>query len=133
MTSSETSSSYRAASTGSHHLVGIEVLVLDGDRSVHAGIAQLLSEAHLHVTCVSDPERAHALVERQFFSVALVDIDTPAPRAGIATIRAIKQASPTSMVIALTPRRSSPRARFSSRGQPTRQQFGARTRRSIRG
>src|SRR5215470_11365240 len=106
MTSSETSSSYRSASTGSHHLVGIEVLVLDGDRNVHAGIVQLLSEAHLHVTCVTDAERAQALVDRQFFSVALVDIDTPAPRAGIATIRAIKQASPTSMVIALTPRRS---------------------------
>jgi DNA-binding response OmpR family regulator len=106
MTSSETSSSYRAVTTGSHHLVGIEVLVLDGDRSVHAGIEQLLSEAQLHVTCVAEAERAQALVERQFFSVALVDIDTPAPRAGIETIRAIKQASPTSMVIALTPRRS---------------------------
>ena len=106
MTRAETSSSYRSPPTGSHHLVGIEVLVLDGDRSVHAGIAQLLSEAHLHVTCVTEAERAQALVERQFFSVALVDIDTPAPRAGIATIRAIKQASPTSMVIALTPRRS---------------------------
>ena len=106
MTSSETSSSYRSTSTGAHRLVGIEVLVLDGDRSVHAGIEQLLSEAQLHVTCVTDAERAQALVERQFYSVALVDIDTPAPRAGIATIRAIKQASPTSMVIALTPRRS---------------------------
>jgi len=106
MTSSETSSSYRSPSTGAHHLVGIEVLVLDGDHTVHAGIAQLLSEAHLHVTCVTEAERAQVLVERQFFSVALVDIDTPAPRAGIATIRAIKQASPTSMVIALTPRRS---------------------------
>jgi DNA-binding NtrC family response regulator len=106
MTSSETPSSYRSASTGAHHLVGIEVLVLDGDRSVHAGIEQLLSEAQLHVTCVADAERAQALVERQFYSVALVDIDTPVPRAGIETIRAIKQASPTSMVIALTPRRS---------------------------
>jgi DNA-binding NtrC family response regulator len=105
MTSSEASSSYRSPPTGSH-LVGIEVLVLDADRSVHAGIEQLLSEAHLHVTCVTDAERAQALVERQFFSVALVDIDTPAPRAGIVTIRAIKEASPTSMVIALTPRRS---------------------------
>ncbi|HET7500157.1 MAG TPA: response regulator [Kofleriaceae bacterium] len=88
------------------HLVGIEVLVIDGDRGVHAGIEQLLSEARLHVTCVADPDRAQAVVARQFFSVALVDIDTPVPRAGIATIRAIKQASPTSMVIALTPRRS---------------------------
>ena len=105
MTGSD-SSSYRALSTGTHSLVGAEVLVLDADRSVHAGIAQLLSEAHLHVTCVTDRERAQALVGRQFFSVALIDIDTPSPRAGIETIRAIKQASPTSMVIALTPRRS---------------------------
>ncbi|HMG55130.1 MAG TPA: response regulator [Kofleriaceae bacterium] len=103
--SSDGSSSYRSPVPGAH-LVGIEVLVLDGDRRVHAGIEQLLSEAQLHVTCVADAERALALVERQFFSVALIDIDTPAPSAGIATIRAIKRASPTSMVIALTPRRS---------------------------
>jgi DNA-binding NtrC family response regulator len=88
------------------HLVGIEVLVLDGDERVHAGIEQLLSEAQLHVTCVADPARAQVLVDRQFFSVALIDIDTPTPRAGIETIRAIKHKSPTSMVIAMTPRRS---------------------------
>jgi DNA-binding NtrC family response regulator len=105
MTSTEASSSYRPLSSGAH-LVGIEVLVLDGDERVHAGIEQLLSEAQLHVTCVADPARAQILVDRQFFSVALIDIDTPAPRAGIDTIRAIKHKSPTSMVIALTPRRS---------------------------
>jgi DNA-binding NtrC family response regulator len=87
-------------------LVGMEVLVLDADPRVHAGVEQLLSEVHLHVTCATDPERALALVERQFFSVALIDIDTPSPRAGIATIQALKQRSPTSMVVALTPRRS---------------------------
>jgi len=105
MTSAEPPPSYRPATSGSY-LVGVEVLVLDGDPGVHAGIAQLLSEAQLHVTCVSDAERAQALVERQFFSVALVDIDTPTPGAGIDTIRLIKKRSPTSMVIALTPRRS---------------------------
>jgi DNA-binding NtrC family response regulator len=104
MTTSETSSSYRPIS--GTNLVGMEVLVLDGDESVHAGIEQLLSEAHLHVTCVSDAGRAEALVDRQFFSVALIDIDTPTPSAGIATIRTIKAKSPTSMVIAMTPRRS---------------------------
>ncbi len=98
---------YSTKSLGSaHHLIGVEVLVVDGDDRVHAGIAQLLSEAELHVTCVADAEQGLALVARQFFSVALVDIDTPTPRAGIATIRAIKTASPTSMVIAMTPRRS---------------------------
>jgi DNA-binding response OmpR family regulator len=100
----DASVSYR--SLPSSHLIGVEVLVLDGDEGVHAGIAQLLSEAQLHVTCVATAEAALRLVDRQFFSVALVDIDTPEPRAGIATIRAIKHASPTSMVIAMTPRRS---------------------------
>ncbi len=87
-------------------LVGIEVLVLDGDVRVHAGIEQLLSEAQLHVTCVTTPDDALAAVARQFFSVVLVDIDTPQPSGGIETIRAIKSASPTSMMIAMTPRRS---------------------------
>src|SRR4029079_14189142 len=57
-------------------------------------------------TCVTETERALALVDRQFFSVVLVDIDTPAPNAGIETVRAIKARTPTSMVIAMTPRRS---------------------------
>ncbi len=88
------------------HLVGVEVLVLDADERVHAGIAQLLSEAQLHVTCVSTAQGALDAVDRQFFSVALVDIDTPEPRAGIDTLHRIKTASPTTMIIAMTPRRS---------------------------
>ncbi|MDX2087464.1 MAG: response regulator [Kofleriaceae bacterium] len=87
-------------------LIGIEVLVVDADKGVHQGIVQLLSEANLHVTCVTSSEDALMRVSRQFFSVALVDIDTPAPADGISTIRSIKDASPTSMVIAMTPRRS---------------------------
>jgi DNA-binding NtrC family response regulator len=105
MNPTETSGSYRSQLVASL-LVGIEVLVLDGDDRVHAGIEQLLSEAQLHVTCVSTQEDALAEVERQFFSVVLVDIDTPVPSAGIETIRQIHAASPTSMLIAMTPRRS---------------------------
>lgn len=96
--------SYRSLSRD--HLVGVEVLVLDADERVHAGIAQLLSEVQLHVTCVRSADQALQAVERQFYSVALVDIDTPDPRDGIDTIRRIKQSSPTSMIIAMTPRRS---------------------------
>jgi DNA-binding NtrC family response regulator len=87
-------------------LVGVEVLVLDADDRVHAGIAQLLGEAKLHVTAVAQPAQALALIDKEFFSVALVDIDTPTPRAGIATIAEIKRKSPTTMIVALTPRRS---------------------------
>lgn len=105
MTTTEPSGSYRTQ-TSVVSLVGIEVLVLDADKGVHAGITQLLSEASLHVTCAASAEDALRLVDRQFFSVVLVDIDTPAPASGINTIRAIKDRSPTSMIIAMTPRRS---------------------------
>jgi DNA-binding NtrC family response regulator len=99
--------SQRTVHSGTHAaLVGVEVLVLDADQGVHAGITQLLAEAKLHVTPVADPEQALALIDRQFFSVALVDIDTPSPRAGIATIAELKRRSPTTMIVALTPRRS---------------------------
>ncbi len=96
----------RPATSGAYSLVGVEVLVLDHDHRVHAGVEQLLAEAHLHVTCVADAARALALVARQFFSVVLVDVDTPSPSVGLDTIAAIKAQSPTSMIIAMTPRRS---------------------------
>ncbi len=100
------SGSTRTVHSGAHALVGVEVLVLDGDVNVQAGMSRLLSEASLHVTAVGEPERGLGLVNRQFFSVALIDIDTPSPGAGIDTIAKIKAASPTTMVIAMTPRRS---------------------------
>ena len=55
---SEASTSYRPLSA--QHLVGVQVLVLDGDVRVHSGIAQLLSEAQLHVTSVHEAEAAVA-------------------------------------------------------------------------
>jgi DNA-binding NtrC family response regulator len=90
----------------SRELIGAEVLVVDQDERVHHGTNQLLSAASLHVTATADPEQALALIDRQFFSVMLVDIDTPAPGAGLETVRALKLRSPTSMIIAMTPRRS---------------------------
>ncbi len=87
-------------------LVGAEILVVDQDDNVLAGTGKLLGAASLNVTGVRDPEAALAAVERQFFSVILVDLDTPAPGAGLETIRQVKAMSPASMVIALTPRRS---------------------------
>ena len=95
----------RAASVA-RDLVGFEVLVVDQDVAVQKGVAALLAEASVHTTCVAEPERALELVEKQFFSVMLVDLDTPTPSAGLPTIRALKERSPTSMIIGLTPRRS---------------------------
>src|SRR5512143_3824859 len=102
----DSSGSHRTVHSGVHTaLVGAQVLVIDADDRVHAGIQQLLSEVSLHVTSISDAERALEVANKQFFSVALVDIDTPSPRAGIQTIQAIKKASPTTMIIPMTPRR----------------------------
>lgn len=87
-------------------LVGAEVLVVDQDPSVQRGMAKLLSEADLNVSCASTPEDAVALVEKRFFSVIVVDLDTPTPGAGLRTTAAVKDKSPTSMVVILTPRKS---------------------------
>jgi DNA-binding response OmpR family regulator len=100
------SDSFSRMTSIAQQLVGIEVLVVDQDERVHRGITQLLSQSGLHITCAADPEGGLALVERQFFSVILCDLDTPAPGAGIETIREIKKRSPTSMLIAMTPRRA---------------------------
>jgi len=101
-----TETSNSRASSVARDLVGFEVLVVDQDVAVQKGVAALLAEAGVHTTCTVEPERAMELVERQFFSVMLVDIDTPTPGAGLPTIRALKERSPTSMIIGLTPRRS---------------------------
>jgi CheY-like chemotaxis protein len=46
------------------------------------------------------------LLDRRFFSVVVVDLDTPGPNGGLETISTVKLMSPTSMVVALTPRKS---------------------------
>lgn len=87
-------------------LVGAEVLVVDQDPAVQRGMVKLLSEASLNVTCASTPDDALAILEKRFFSVVVLDLDTPTPGAGLRTTAAVKSKSPTSMVVILTPRKS---------------------------
>ncbi len=87
-------------------VVGAEVLVIDKDQSVQKGLARLLAAANLHVTCLDDPASCWDLLDKRFFSVIIVDLDTPHPNAGLDAIAACRQASPTSMVVVLTPRKS---------------------------
>lgn len=87
-------------------LAGTEVLVVDQDPSVQRGMVKLLSEADLNVSCASTPDDALVLVGKRFFSVVVVDLDTPTPGAGLRTTAAVKDKSPTSMVVILTPRKS---------------------------
>ena len=71
-------------------LVGAEVLVVDQDERIHEGIADLLGAASIHVTGAHDLEHALEVCERKFFSVMLIDVDTPTPGAGIDTVRTLK-------------------------------------------
>jgi DNA-binding NtrC family response regulator len=100
------SSGNRARTALVRDLVGAEILVIDQDERVTRGMTQLLSGAGLHVTCVDHPSRGFELLARQFFSVVVLDLDTPAPNAGLDTIAGFRRVSPTSMLVVLTPRRS---------------------------
>jgi DNA-binding NtrC family response regulator len=101
----------RAAAEGAsdssvRELVGAEVLLIDRDERVQRGMVDLLSAAELHVTTADDPSDAWPLIDRRFFSVVVVDIDTPEINGGIETISTVKLMTPTSMVVALTSRKS---------------------------
>lgn len=107
MTRAETSSSSSSPRAAlARELVGVQVLVLDRDPSVREGIARLLAGIGVHVTSFEDADRALAAAARDFYSVALIDIDTPNPGAGLSTIADIRARSPSSMILAMTPRRS---------------------------
>lgn len=104
--SRETSSGASRMHSGVRELVGAEILVIDQDDKVTRGLTQLLSAANLHVTADTDPSSALGQLDKRFFSVVVIDLDTPTPNAGIEITRQVKQMSPTSMVIVLTPRKS---------------------------
>lgn len=87
-------------------LVGAEVLVIDKDDDVREGMSELLAAAELNVTGVEDPSQAWELIDKRFFSVVVVDLDTPTPNAGLETVATVRVASPTSAVVVLTPRNS---------------------------
>ena len=87
-------------------LVGAEILIVDQDEDVQVGMRQLLAQANLNATCVGTPEEAYQELARRFFSAAVIDLDTPAPSAGLATIAYIKETSPTTMIVLLTARKS---------------------------
>jgi len=90
----------------SREVVGAEILVIDRDESVRDGIHEVLAAADLNVTGVAGPDQARALLRRQFFSVVVVDFDTPSAGAGLETCAAVRAASPTSALVVLAPRRS---------------------------
>jgi DNA-binding NtrC family response regulator len=85
---------------------GQEVLILDGDPGVQQGVFQLLSTVGLIVTAMGDPAAARKEVSDRFFSVVLVDIDTPAPGEGLGFLQVVKERSPASQLLVLSTKRT---------------------------
>src|SRR5438270_2948272 len=84
---------------------GQEVLVVDGDEKVQRGLAQLLSENGLVPTVVSDPARARELLRDKYFAVALVDLDTPQPNAGLDLVRWLREHAPSTSAVVMASRK----------------------------
>jgi DNA-binding NtrC family response regulator len=84
---------------------GTDVLVLDADANVRSGLEQLFREANMAVTAVGDDAEARDLVGEKFFSVIIVDLDTPSPGEGLAVVSEVKELSPASAVVVLTSRK----------------------------
>jgi len=87
-------------------IIGAEVLVIDKDERVGAGMQEVLSEVKINVTSVDDPNEAWAMFDRRFFSVVIIDLDTPTPNTGIETAGTVQVVSPLSSILMLTPRKN---------------------------
>lgn len=85
---------------------GQEVLVVDGDERVQRGLVQLLTESGLQPTVVSDQARARELVRDKYFAVALVDLDTPQPNAGLELVRWLKENAPSTSPVVMASRKA---------------------------
>jgi DNA-binding NtrC family response regulator len=95
----------RSQPSSAERAAGSEILVLDADGTVRAGMEQLLREANLAVTATSDDALARKLLGERYFAVVVVDLDTPSPGEGLAFVAAVKERSPASAVVVLTSRK----------------------------
>lgn len=87
-------------------MIGLEVLVVDGDAAVVTGLKKLLGEDGFVVSGVQDTETARQWLEDKFFAVVLCDLDTPTPNGGLEVVKAVQTLSPASAVIVMSPRKA---------------------------
>ncbi|MCA9671859.1 MAG: response regulator [Myxococcales bacterium] len=85
---------------------GSEVLLIDRDERVRDGFRKLLSASGVVVTAIDDADRAVELVGEKYFAVAVVDIDTPGPEAGLTLMQRIRERSPQTTCVALSARQT---------------------------
>ncbi len=85
---------------------GQEVLVVEKDDKVARGMQSLLGRLGLVVTVTADPVRARDLLVNKLFAVALFDVDTPSPGAGLELLKFARDKSPLTTVIVMTARKA---------------------------
>ena len=91
------------ASSSASKVLG-EVLLVDGDATTREVYDQLLKSAGLIVTATGDVERAQDLVANRFFSVVVIDLDTPKRAAGLDFLVFCRNTSPVTAVLVLSAR-----------------------------
>jgi DNA-binding response OmpR family regulator len=85
---------------------GQEVLVVDKDTAIAAGMPAALGRLGMVVTVTADVMRARDLCVNKFFTAALLDVDTPTPGAGIELLRFVREKSPLTSVVVMTARKA---------------------------
>ena len=83
-----------------------DILIMDGNQTVLAGLERVLREAGLNVTATRDPERARDQLIHRFYAVVVIDLDTPGPLGGLELLRFCQQHSPLTAAIVMTPRKT---------------------------
>lgn len=82
------------------------MLVVDRDERVARGLETLLGRIGLVVTATANAIRAQDLLINKFFTVALFDLDTPSPGAGMELLRFARERSPLTTVLIMTTRKA---------------------------
>jgi len=87
-------------------LAGAEVLIVDSDPAVPKGLEKILAPRGMPVSSATTHEKALELVTAKIFGVVVIDLDTPSPNAGLRLVEAVRERSPTSLVLVLASRKS---------------------------
>lgn len=96
----------QAQAQAKREAIGQEVLVVDKDTAIAAGMPAALGRLGMVVTATADVVRARDLCLNKFFTAALLDVDTPTPGAGIELLRFVREKSPLTSVVVMTARKS---------------------------
>lgn len=83
-----------------------EVLLVEADPASGSAVANALAPAGIATTVVASHELALEYLASATFAAVIIGLDTPVPDAGLGFVEQARRASPTSLVVVLSRRRS---------------------------